>query len=119
VLPGVYADGTPNDKVVHYYYKYLNSGGWGPVLTTPSVFDNTWVKLREVSISYRLPKKWGGKVFQNLQIALVGRDLAYLYSSLPDNINPEGANGSGNAQGIEFGALPGMRSFGLTLGAGF
>jgi iron complex outermembrane recepter protein len=119
VLPGVYADGTPNDKVVHYYYKYLNSGGWGPVLTTPSVFENTWVKLREVSISYRLPKKWGGKVFQNLQIALVGRDLAYLYSSLPDKINPEGANGSGNAQGIEFGALPGMRSFGLTLGAGF
>jgi iron complex outermembrane receptor protein len=119
ILPGVYSDGRPNDKVVHYYYKYLNSGGWGPVLTTPDVFENTWVKLRELSISYRIPKAWRTKVFQNLEISLVGRDLAYLYSSLPDRINPEGVNGSGNAQGIEFGALPGMRSFGLTLGAAF
>lgn len=119
VLPGVYADGTPNNKVVHYYYKHLNAGGWGPVLTTPAVLENTWVKLREVSLSYRLPRAWRTKVFQNLEITLVGRDLAYLYSSLPDKINPEGVNGSGNAQGIEFGALPGMRSFGLTFGAGF
>ncbi len=119
ILPGVFADGTPNDKIVHYYYKYLNAGGWGPVVTTPSVFENTWVKLREVSLTYRFPKSWRTKVFQNLEISLVGRDLAYLYSSLPDKINPEGANGSGNAQGIEFGALPGMRSFGVTVGAGF
>lgn len=119
ILPGVYADGRPNDKVVHYYYKYLNSGGWGPVLTTPAVFENTWVKLREISLSYRLPQAWKTKVFQNLELTLVARDLAYLYNSLPDHLNPEGVNGSGNAQGIEFGALPGMRSFGLTLGAGF
>lgn len=119
ILPGVYDDGRPNDKVVHYYYKHLNSGGWGPVLTTPAVFENTWVKLREVSISYRFPKAWRTKFFQNLDLSIVARDLAYLYNSLPDHINPEGVNGSGNAQGIEFGALPGMRSFGVTLGAGF
>ena len=119
ILPGVYADGRPNDKVVHYYYKHLNSGGWGPVLTTPAVFENTWVKLREVSISYRFPKAWRTKFFQNLDLSIVARDLAYLYNSLPDHLNPEGVNGSGNAQGIEFGALPGMRSFGVTLGAGF
>lgn len=119
ILPGVYADGTSNDKVVHYYYKYLNAGGWGPVLTTPSVFENTWIKLREVSVSYRFPRLKNNKIFQNLELSLVGRDLAYLYSTLPDHINPEGVNGSGNAQGIEFGALPGMRSFGMTLSAGF
>lgn len=119
ILPGVHADGRPNEKVVHYYYKHLNAGGWGPVLTTPAVFENTWVKLREVSIAYRFPKAWRTKAFQNLELSLVGRDLAYLYSSLPDRINPEGVNGSGNAQGIEFGALPGMRSFGLTFGASF
>ncbi len=119
ILPGVYANGTPNDKVVHYYYQHLNSGGWGPVLTTPAIFENTWVKLREVMISYRFPKLKNNRVFQSLDLTLVGRDLAFLYTTLPDRINPEGANGSGNAQGIEFGALPGMRSFGLTLSAGF
>lgn len=121
ILPGVYANGAENDKIVHYYYKYLNSGGWGPVLTTPGVFENTWVKLREISLTYQFPRLQGkaANTFQNLGISLVGRDLAYLYSSLPDQINPEGANGSGNAQGIEFGALPGMRSLGLTLTAQF
>jgi hypothetical protein len=88
-------------------------------LTTPSVFENTWIKLREVSVSYRFPRLKNNKIFQNLELSLVGRDLAYLYSTLPDHINPEGVNGSGNAQGIEFGALPGMRSFGMTLSAGF
>ena len=29
ILDGVYADGTENDKIIHYYYKYLNAGGWG------------------------------------------------------------------------------------------
>jgi len=49
----------------------------------------------------------------------VGRDLFYIYSSLPDNINPEGLNGSGNAQGLEWGAFPGTRSFGFNLNASF
>ena len=30
MLDGVYADGSPNDKVVHYLFKYIpNAGGWG------------------------------------------------------------------------------------------
>ena len=39
----------------------------------------------------------------------------YIYSSLPDNINPEGINGAGNAQGIEFASLPSYRSMGVQI----
>lgn len=122
VLDGVYADGTPNSKVVHYYFKYIpNKGGWGHFLTTPGILDNTWVKLREVSLTYKFPRKFNEKVkvFQDLTIALVGRDLFYLYTSLPDRINPEGSNGSGNAQGLEWASFPGTRSYGLNLNASF
>ncbi len=114
ILPGVYADGTPNDKVVHYYYKYLpNAGGWGEFLTTPGVVENTWVKLRELSLSYHLPQKFADRtrVFQNLTVSITGRDLFYLYTTLPDNINPEGVMGSGNAQGFEWASYPSCRSF--------
>lgn len=121
ILPGVHADGSQNDKVVHYYYKYLNQGGWGRVATTPAVMENSWVKLREVQLTYEfsdaLTKRT--KYFQNLSLALTARDLFFLYDTAPDNINPEGNITSGNGQGLEFATLPGARSFGITLQAYF
>ncbi len=122
ILEGVHEDGSPNEEVVHYLFKYIpNAGGWGHWLTTPGVVENSWVKLREVGLSYQFSEKVTArtKVFQDLTIALVGRDLAYLYTSLPDRVNPEGNNGSGNAQGLEWASLPGMRSFGFSVRAGF
>lgn len=121
ILPGVYPDGTVNTNVVHYYYKYIQYGVWssGPngsnFVHSNAVFDDSWVKMRELSINYTIPDRIvkKTKVFQAATISLVGRDLFYFYSSLPDNINPEGVNGVGNAQGIEFASLPGYRSFGV------
>jgi len=118
ILDGVYEDGTPNDKVVNYLYKYLpNAGGWGKFVSTPGILEDTWVKMREISLSYTLPdnmlKKF--RVFQSLTLSVVGRDLFYIYTTLPDNINPEGIMGSGNAQGFEWASFPGTRSF--TFGA--
>ncbi|MEL6653505.1 MAG: SusC/RagA family TonB-linked outer membrane protein, partial [Bacteroidota bacterium] len=122
ILPGVKADGTPNEEVVHYYFKYLpNAGGWGRFLSTPGIMDNTWVKMRELSLSYTFEKEGLRKtrVFQGLNVSLVGRDLFYLYTSLPDRINPEGSNGAGNAQGLEWASYPGMRSFSIRVQANF
>ena len=122
VLPGVYEDGSPNDKVVHYYFKYIgNTGGWGRFISTPGIKENTWVKLREVSLSYAIPNslKKKARIFQDLTISLTGRDLFYLYTSLPDRINPEGSNGAGNAQGLEWASFPGARSFTVGVNAAF
>jgi len=122
ILPGVYQDGSPNNKVVHYYYKYLpNAGGWGKILTTPGIMENTWVKMREAALTYEVSGKTLSKlrIFQNLSLSLVGRDLFYFYSSLPDNINPEGGNGAGNAQGLEWASFPSMRSVSFRVSANF
>ncbi len=115
ILPGVYASGQQNDKVVHYYYKYLpNAGGWGQLLTTPGILENTWIKMREVALTYNVDgSRFNKQIFQNLQLSLVGRDLFYFYTSLPDRINPEGVSGSGNAQGLEWASFPGMRSISI------
>ena len=119
VLPGVQVnpetgDVTENEQVVHYYYKYMpNYGGWGNYLTTPGIVDNTWIKMREITLSYTFPERilQKLKVFQNASISVTGRDLFYIYKSLPDNINPEGTLGTGNAQGLEYGSFPMTRSF--------
>lgn len=122
VLDGVYADGTVNDKVVHYYYKYIgNTGGWGRFISTPGIRENTWVKMREIVLAYQFPDLLAQKtrVFQGLTLSLTGRDLFYIYTTLPDRINPEGSNGAGNAQGLEWAAFPGTRSFTLGINASF
>ncbi len=122
ILDGVYADGTPNNKVVHYYYKYMpNAGGWGKILSTPGIVEDSWIKLREVSVSYKLPNSIIRKIgfIQGLTFTVTGRDLFYIYSSVPDNINPEGIMGTGNAQGFEWASYPGTRSFSFSLSANF
>jgi TonB-linked outer membrane protein, SusC/RagA family/TonB-dependent outer membrane receptor, SusC/RagA subfamily, signature region len=123
ILPGMCINtetGTTveNENVVHYYYKYMpNYGGWGNYLTTPGIVDNTWIKMREISLTYDFPRRLleKQKFFQNASLSLVGRDLFYFYKTIPDNINPEGTQGSGNAQGLEYASFPGTRSFMLSL----
>lgn len=132
ILPGYCintetGEAVQNDNVVHYLYKYMpNFGGWGNILSTPGIVNNTWIKMRELSLTYDLPlDRWakkremlgkgdGGYFFKKVSISLVGRDLFYFYKTLPDNINPEGTLGSGNAQGLEYASYPGTRSFMLS-----
>lgn len=129
ILDGVFADGdgnviSKNTDVVHYMWKYAGAyAAWSGINMPRSlaVLDNSWLKLRELRLSYQVPKSvvQKTKFFQGMTASLIGRDLFYFYTSLPDNLNPEAINGIGNAQGIEFGALPGVRSFGFSLSASF
>jgi iron complex outermembrane receptor protein len=98
-----------------------NAGGWGKIISTPGVIENSWVKMREISLSYTLPKGIleKSKVFQSMSLSIVGRDLFYFYTTLPDKINPEGIMGSGNAQGFEWASFPGTRSFTLGVSVTF
>jgi iron complex outermembrane receptor protein len=127
ILPGVvpatggqngYVDNT---NVVHYAYKYAQYSNWGAgLLTTKAVGDDSWVNVREVSLTYQFPKAMiaSSKVFQDLRLTLIGRNLFFLYNSAPDHINPV-SNSASNAQGIEFGTMPGIRSYGLSLHSAF
>ena len=118
IMDGVLEDGTKNTYVVHYTWKYGRTGSWGGnasrnQLTTPSILRNNWIKMREITLSWQLPTRWlqKTKAFQSVNINLTGRDLFYIYSSLPEHLNPEATSmQTGNAQGMMFGALPGVRS---------
>jgi len=117
-------DGKANDRVItptNYYG--ISYAGWSH-LNRPrslSVFENTWVKMREVSLSYSVPKSVLEKsnFIQNLTLSLVGRNLFYIYASLPDHLNPEGINGTGNGQGLQWSAFPSIRSIGFNVKVGF
>lgn len=124
ILPGVTPNGKPNTTVVNAWWKYAgNYQSWDndPIVRTNSIFTNSYGKLRELSLTYRVPASMvtKTKIFQNLSVSLIGRDLFYLFTTLPDHINPESLSGTTNVQGIQFGALPSVRSFGFSVKAGF
>lgn len=118
VLDGVWEDGTVNDIVLDAKtYSRLKRRTPGD----HTVFDASFVKLREVSLSYNLPSGILDKtLFSGAKISLVGRNLAILHRNTPDGYDPESAgNTSGNIQGREYGQLPGARSMGFNLSLTF
>jgi iron complex outermembrane recepter protein len=117
---GVFADGTPNTDVVHYLWYYAGTySAWHHLgrPTSASVFENSWMKLREVALTYQIPQQIvkKTKVLQNLSVSLIGRDLFYIFTTIPKGLNPEGVNGIGNIQGIEYSSMPRVRSFGFSV----
>ncbi|WP_109699144.1 SusC/RagA family TonB-linked outer membrane protein [Chitinophaga deserti] len=122
VFDGVFADGKENTDVVAapwYYLKTYTSWNHLGVPRSASVFENSWMKLREVALTYQLPNSVVRKtrVFQGLSLSLIGRDLFYIFTTIPKGLNPEGVNGIGNQQGIEYSSMPRIRSFGFTVKA--
>lgn len=101
-----------------YYYENLTQ--WGTGIREYSVFENSWVSLREVSLSYNLPPSFASKLkMQNLRISLVGRNLGYLYRTAKEGINPEGLKSNAAGEFAEYGGLPFTRQMGVSLTAGF
>jgi TonB-linked SusC/RagA family outer membrane protein len=80
-----------------------------------SVFENTWVKLRQVRLDYTFPKKFlANTPFGSAEFGIYGRNLLILYSKVP-HIDPEQSalGASSNGQGVEWGGIPTTRNFGV------
>jgi len=101
-----------------YYYQAY--GSWSRGIADLSTFDDSWVSLREVSIGYNMPRSISQKIkVQNLRLSLVGRNLLYIYNSMPAHVNPEGIFNNRASSAFDFGAGPSTRSMGVSLNANF
>jgi iron complex outermembrane receptor protein len=84
------------------------------------VRENSWVALRQVALNYNFPKQITQKLrLNNLSLAIIGRDLLYLYQTLPYNFNPASNNSNNTAFSGEVGFLPKTRNINFTLRATF
>ena len=114
----VYADGTQNTT-------FARANGWGGdqyygrTPTARYVYDASYVKLREVALSYTLPKNLLNNTFLNkVVVSAVGRNLLIISKNTP-GFDPETGQSSGNAQGIANASYPTARSFGFNVTLGF
>lgn len=108
-----FEDGTKCEMYVNPRNRY---GSWDE----RSVFDASYVKLRELSIGYSLPRDiLKNTPLSSVKFSLIGRNLAILYQNTPKGIDPEAAVSSGNAQGIEYGGMPPVATYGFDVKISF
>ena len=119
VQTGTNADGTPiyseNTRAVD------PSIYWGAILDVsnsvarPYIYDASYVKVREITLNYRIPAALTAKwKIKDVHVALVSRNPFIIYKDVP-NVDPDSNYNNGNGQGVEYGSLPGRRSFGFNL----
>ena len=116
--PGVIdnGDGTyrPNDVAIdpQTYWESVSRNA-------PSMFiyDNSYVKCREITFGYTFPEKMLGKFVKALNVSFVARNPFIIWKNIP-NIDPDsGYNTSG--MGLEYGSLPSRRSYGINVNMKF
>ena len=118
VVPGVIenSDGTYTQNTIpvnpEAYWKSAADNA-------PSMFvyDNSYVKCREITFGYNFPEKWLGNFVKSLSVSFVARNPFIVWKRIP-NIDPDsGYNTSG--LGLEYGSLPSRRSYGLNVNVKF
>ncbi|NNG09319.1 MAG: SusC/RagA family TonB-linked outer membrane protein [Arenibacter sp.] len=104
---------TVAPEFLQTYYGEIND------IAEEFVEDSDYIKFRQLSLGYSLPKKSLENIFlTNVNISVIASNLFYLKRSV-DNIDPESAYNVGNSQGLEYFGVPSSRSFGLNLSVKF
>lgn len=117
------AANLPNDvpvagNEIPYHVKHFENyyrEGYTKRVAEMVVFDASYAKFRQLTVGYNIPKS----LFRNLpvqaiNVSLVGRNLFDIYNKLPN-----GDPSTGGASGINYRALPALRSFTMNLNVNF
>lgn len=112
ILDGVFANGSPNDvRITAAEFGGMHYGG----VDRLNVFDASYIKLRDVTLGFDLPKSVIGSFLEGVRISAFGRNLL-AWNLDWKGVDPENTSyGSGNIQGLEGGSLPSTRQYGVNV----
>ena len=115
---GVDINGGANSTVVDAqdFYKAF----YTPDVGESSVYDASYIKWRELALSYKIPKKLYKNVgIDNMTFGVNMRNVLILYKKVP-HIDPETSFGNSTGQqGLEYAQIPPTRSYGVNLNINF
>lgn len=111
---GVNAAGQPVNVNLSAEQYWGNIGKY--VAAEAYIVNTSWFRVREATLTYKLPKKLLDKTpFGNVEFGVFGRNLFLKAKGYP-HLDPEqNVLGIANAQGLEFNAQPSTRTLGLNL----
>jgi TonB-linked SusC/RagA family outer membrane protein len=110
-----YEVNTKSISAADYYGQYYNRAN-----EATSIFDASYVKLRQVSLSYTLPRKWSQKIrATSIRTGIILNNVL-LFTQNP-NVDPElnAIQGRRYVNGVEDMSLPSSRSYGINLNVNF
>lgn len=112
---GLDEEGNPVDTFVNpqRYWNRISS------INEANIFDSSFVRLREVSVSLQLATSLQRIVpLKDIRISLFASNIGYLLRHT-EGFAPQSSLSSGKAQGIETFAFPEVRNVGIRLNFGF
>ena len=118
VMPGVTEEGIPNTRQISATDLHFdNLGSQAPAEV--NVIDGTTIRLREISLSYSLPKGWLNKTpFGRIDISLFGQNLWFNAINFPQYMNFDTdvlSLGVGNGLGFDFLTGPSSKKYGASI----
>ncbi len=119
ILQGVLPDGTKNTVRSDQMGTYYTPIGSSYAPNAMFIYDASYIKLRELSLTYTLPNSIFKNTYINgMSLGIVGSNLWIIHKNLP-YADPETTQGAGNVQGWQSGVMPSTRNFGFTLNVNF
>ena len=82
------------------------------------IYDASYIKLREIALTYNVPQKYLKKLggfIQSARVSAIGRNLAILHQNTPKGIDPESTTTMGSGQGLENGFSLPSSSYGFNV----
>jgi iron complex outermembrane recepter protein len=126
LVDGVTPTGEKNTNIIPQARYYNSTYNWGGPQYSVSRYElyinkNSYAKLREVVLSYRVPTSASKKLgMKNLMVSVYGRNLFYFYRTIKDMDSEQTTAGSRWFQNVNnAGGNPSSRSMGVMLRASF
>ena len=109
---------SQSDTYYEYFYHTTNPGG----SYQQRIFDRSFLKLRDINLTYNLPAKWASKIrANNASIGVYGRNFLLWTPKANVYIDPEATNLGNDLSGQmgEFATAPLTHSYGFILKLNF
>lgn len=120
VIPGSVVEVTPG-RFEPNTTAVLNAENYWTVYAANNhmeqLLDASFIKLRELTFSYRLPRQWLSKTkINSITVGFTGRNLFLWTPKENTYVDPETSSfGTGNLQGYEYGGIPSIRNYGVNI----
>ncbi len=123
ILEGVTTSGAVNTKMVSQEMALERQYGWGTGgsrFYSGSIFKNTYLKCRELTLTYALPESLTSKIHcSGIKLSVFARNPFYIYKNLPI-FDAEATDGTKwTSQVCIGGSTSTTRTYGFTLRANF
>ena len=120
IINGQDVSGQSVDRYIDPEIYWSQFADWGNEIHEPFVYEVNFLKLREISVGYVLPKEKIEKIKLNsLAVNVFINNPWLIYSSVP-NVDPEAAYNNGNgAGGIEYATYPIITNYGVGVNVSF